>query len=283
VYGGEEKARVAIGRTMHCFDLNSQTWSALPTQTAPPERVAHATTVLGGQIFLHGGCTTEKNDLDDLWVFDTLTGTWSEVEQQGHRPGGRSYHAIVSKNDSLFIFGGCGKQEGKNCRFDDLWKFDLPTKTWSKLPTGPSERGGPVLTEANEKLFVIFGFNGKEMDDSWQFDLKTLQWEKIEPKGQIPEPRSVHGGCTVGNSIWLFGGEGAPSGVGHEGAGSHFNNSFLLNVETLEWKKLNPMDEVVPSPRGWFATTAIPGGAAVFGGLSDQNERLDELCLCYIK
>jgi len=268
---------------MHCFDLSLQVWTPqINCANTPSERLAHATSVVGSTIYLHGGRATDKTSLDDLWAFDTTTSSWNQIEQQGEKPMGRSYHGMTSWKNHLFIFGGCGASGGKDCMWDDLWKFDLSSKLWTKLQSGPSQRGGPVLTSASDKLYVVFGFNGKEMDDFWAYDIQAGTWEKLQEQGQVPEPRSVHGGCTVGESVWIFGGEGAPSTIGHDGAGTHFNNSFLLDTNTLLWKKIDFKSDV-PSPRGWFAATAIPGGAAIFGGLSNQNERLDELYLCYIE
>lgn len=65
------------------------------------------------------------------------------------------------------------------------------------------------------------------MDDCWEYNVKKKEWKKIEGKqtskrkkkkltflasGDIPEPRSVHAGAMFSDYVWVFGGEGSPSG-----------------------------------------------------------------------
>lgn len=279
VYGGEKKARETLNNDIYSFNLAENKWSSTPS--ALPSRLGHATVVVGNTLFIHGGRNNEKTELQDMWSFDVVSGSWAEVNQGDVKPPGRSYHAMTAHTNKIYIFGGCGG----GGRWDDLWEFDLDTKTWTQLPTAPSQRGGPVLASATPngepKLILIYGFNGKEMDDLWEYSISKKEWKQLEGKGQVPEPRSVHAGCTFQDSVFIFGGEGAPSGVGHEGAGNHFKNSFLYNTTTQEWIELNSING--PSPRGWMVATSIPNGAAIFGGLNDNNERINELYLCEIK
>jgi hypothetical protein len=44
------------------------------------------------------------------------------------------------------------------------------------------------------------------------------------------------------------------------------------------WHKLQVGGQT-PSPRGWFAATALPGGMLVHGGNSPSNERLADMYL----
>jgi len=118
------------------------------------------------------------------------------------------------------------------------------------------------------------------MDDCWEFSINKKEWKKLESKGDKPSARSVHAGCMFQDYLWVFGGEGAPSGVGHAGAGVHFNDSYLYDTKSDTWLKLQ--HEHTPSPRGWMVAATIPGGVAIFGGLSDKNERLDEFYICSI-
>jgi hypothetical protein len=42
------------------------------------------------------------------------------------------------------------------------------------------------------------------------------------------------------------------------------------------WHKL-AIEGTPPTPRGWFAATAVPGGMLVHGGNSPTNERLQDM------
>lgn len=42
------------------------------------------------------------------------------------------------------------------------------------------------------------------------------------------------------------------------------------------WHKLGISGQA-PTPRGWFAATAVPGGMLIHGGNSPSNERLQDM------
>eukprot|EP01126_Amoeba_proteus_P013943 TRINITY_DN16007_c0_g1_i3.p1 TRINITY_DN16007_c0_g1~~TRINITY_DN16007_c0_g1_i3.p1 ORF type:complete len:336 (-),score=50.79 TRINITY_DN16007_c0_g1_i3:12-959(-) len=282
VYGGELQPRVPIGNDFHVYNLKDDQWQSVETSgwSIPKVRVAHAAAAIGDEIFIFGGRSAEKAELSDLWKWNTQTKQWTELSPSGIIPPGRSYHGAVAIGNYFYVFGGCSSAGRQN----DIWRYDLTTNTWSDIssPNGPSIRGGPAVVAADSEIYVFYGFNGTELSDIFAFDVEKRTWREIHTTGDQPSPRSVHSATYLGNRrVFLWGGEGAPSGVGHEGAGKHFSDGFILNLDTKVWMKIpaNPND---PKPRGWLASTSIPnGGVAIFGGLSDDNIRLAELYLYY--
>lgn len=77
----------------------------------------------------------------------------------------------------------------------------------------------------------------------------------------------------------MFGGEEKPSGEGHKSAGTHTNDTFVYVGHTNQWVTVKKT-EVTPEPRGWHACCSLAnGGVALFGGLSNANERLADFYL----
>lgn len=141
---------------------------------APPKRFGHVAAVIETRIYIFGGFSGEDGQLLDengrVWVFDTRSNKWSHFDPsgQGERPEPRACSAAVGsehpkpvqpKTDqdilpqdppdpettmpeipdadtygTLIIQGGTGK-DGKN--INDLWSFDISTRTWAELPSPP--------------------------------------------------------------------------------------------------------------------------------------------------
>jgi N-acetylneuraminic acid mutarotase len=243
----------------------------------PSLRVAHGAAAIGEEIYLFGGRNAEKVELGDFWKWNIRSHEWTKLSPAFSGPTGRSYHGTVAVQDKLYVFGGCSAAGRQN----DLWCYDPETNTWIEMPSAgaPSARGGPAVVATESEIYVFYGFNGTELSDIFAFDVNAGAWREVTTTGDIPSPRSVHAAAYLGNrQVFLWGGEGSPSGLGHEGAGKHFGDGFILNLDTTVWAKI-PAEEGAPNPRGWLAATSFPGGAAIFGGLADDNTRQADLYL----
>lgn len=110
------------------YDFQTDTWEMMAPSTSidsdifahPGKRSAHGSTVVGDELFVHGGIreadqspeneSTGKVQLHDVWVFDLNSKIWN------HRPMspsiGRAYHSMVGWKDKntddtiLSIHGG---------------------------------------------------------------------------------------------------------------------------------------------------------------------------------
>jgi len=281
IFGGEFEARNALNSSLFIFDGKS--FKSYSHEISPSSRLGHTTAVIGSKIYLFGGRDSSKNDLGDIWCFDTLSSSWNclEIPNNAPKPEPRSYHAMESIDQKIYIFGGCGYDSTLKAasRLNDLWVFDPQFLTWEKLsPEGdiPCCRGGPALVKFQTDLYLLFGFNGEEIHDCWKFSICQNRWFKLE--GVTPNARSVFGCCSLSEKgIFLFGGEGKPSGIGHLGAGDHNNDTYIYNPLTNVWTLL-PSSETTPIPRGWHACAYSVDASQVFlfGGLSNSNERLGD-------
>ncbi|DBA98970.1 TPA: hypothetical protein ACH3X1_014310 [Trebouxia sp. C0004] len=116
--------------------------------------------------------------MGNLHAFDTEKLDWSEVRAAG-RPEPRSFHSAASDDTNLYIFGGCGL-EG---RLNDLHRYDSTSSSWECLPSNTSiePRGGASLLVYTYNLFLIGGFNGKELGDVHTYDIVRKQgWQEIQ-------------------------------------------------------------------------------------------------------
>lgn len=282
-FGGEFTPRVPVDNQLYVFDLVDQSWSVTEaTGDAPPPRVGVTMATVNGIIYVFGGRDAEHKELNEFYSFDTTTNKWALLSNGEIGPAHRSYHSTTADDRHVYIFGGCGDSG----RLNDLWAYDVVDKKWTQFPLPGDNlkgRGGPGLVVVQDKVWVVYGFAGKEVDDVHSFDLAQKEWAEVETIGEKPTARSVFSTVGIGKHIYICGGEVDPSDLGHLGAGKFSGEAYVLNTETLVWKKLedgsNSADH--PGPRGWcaFAGGEHNGklGLLVYGGNSPTNDRLDDI------
>lgn len=307
LYGGENIARtpieVEVASCWVCKGVSSTQpfWNKIDCHATgnpknfPPSRIAHAQAVYNDKhIYIFGGragITMKEQAMNDLWMLDTETFTWTEVDvsSEAHSvPEARSFHRMVCLGTSLYVFGGCGATSG---RLNDLHKFDIINRTWHTLGASAHlrGRGGPNLIklQAGKQLAVVAGFAGEETADGHVFDVAPETWAETSLTAQLEglRPRSV---CVSASFPSLcvaviFGGEVDPSEKGHEGAGGFANDVIILNESSGKFldsipDRSNGADlPSWPEARGWSdaaATTDALSGVGhmfVFGGLAGDD------------
>jgi N-acetylneuraminic acid mutarotase len=317
LWGGENEPRKPVTTDPSLYNIASGSWSTITAPGGPSLRVAHAAAAVNNKVYFHGGRTEigEESTLGDFYSFDSATATWTEIFSQkdcstssptNKMPMARNYHSACSVGTNIYIFGGCGGTlpEGGTRRLADLWRYDTVAGTWEELPSpeGCLGRGGPGFVALDGSLWVIGGFTGKESSDIHRFDLTTNTWENnisISPSSNDPNQaaftaRSVFGrgghssdcsvsGCGHAGHLLVFGGEIDPSDLGHAGAGQFSNTTYCLDPKTRTWHFVTTSsdnNEEYPGPRGWGASTELPGrGVVLSGGMDDRNQRLNDLYL----
>ncbi|KAI8807321.1 hypothetical protein BJ742DRAFT_710693 [Cladochytrium replicatum] len=277
VFSGEHAPRQPIDNTIHIFDLNTGSWvdPIVPGAFTPSPRVGHASASIGKDIYYFGG----RGGLDmapleaNVYIFNTETSSWSTVAPDTLTPQARSYHAMTSAGNKLYVFGGCPEKG----RMNDLHSFNSATRTWEDLyaPGAPPARGGPGLAAFGESLYVYGGFDGvNERGDVFKYDLKEKKWTDVTPEATegSPIPRSVFGFVAVEElgGILALCGEKDPSPTGHIGSGKYLDDSYLLLIKGVEkpvWVPIETADrENGPTPRGWIAAAAEGKEVVVHGG-----------------
>ena len=259
----------------------------------PEKRVGHTASVIGERIFVFGGRGGKQmKPLEEngrVWIYDTRTDTWSYVDPEPGTPypAARSYHASVSiekpepiksvkvdnaletprpgqiaegartdaeigGHGTLFIHAGCPDAG----RTNDLWGFDVRSRTWKEYPTAPGNpRGGTSLSISKHRIYRYGGLNGTG-EEGGQIDILDLgletfndksgagelsvmakgKWETLdfsEEDIKHPGNRSVAGLHTITTGMGrefliLLLGERDPSSDGHNGAGKFWGDVWAF-------------------------------------------------------
>lgn len=157
---------------------------------SPPKRFGHAAAAIDDRIYVFGGNAEDGKPLDEggrVWVFDTLSSSWSHHDppSNSQKPSPRSLPAAIAsvhprpvtkRTDegslpqqppdpaqivpeppaadtygTLIIQGGQGND---GSALNDLWAFDISTKTWSEMPEPPAPTSSsPSLALVVHRLY----------------------------------------------------------------------------------------------------------------------------------
>ncbi|RYP35055.1 hypothetical protein DL767_003960 [Monosporascus sp. MG133] len=80
---------------------------------------------------------------------------------------------------TFIIHGGCLADGGRS---NDVWAFDVRSRTWKELPSAPGPaRGGAALAIAKSRLYRFGGFDGKT-EQGGQLDVLTLGLDEFDDR-----------------------------------------------------------------------------------------------------
>jgi hypothetical protein len=119
------------------FDVAKRQWSKVKVEgPAPRGRIyphmvydeKHKKTVLFGGA---GGKWQDRTHLNDTWVFDSATNTWTEMKPTTNpSPRDRGAMAYDSANGVCVLVGG---KQGSERNFEDTWVYDLGKNEWREM------------------------------------------------------------------------------------------------------------------------------------------------------
>jgi hypothetical protein len=169
--------------------------------------------------YVYGGLSGAKQAFSaTTHRWDPVAGTLTALEVAG--PPGRYDASVRVMNDGdALLVSGMGLASGV-VFYQDLWRFDVDTETWSEIvPVSterpPGRRYGWSALSPDESL-LVFGYgsdapNGSSvLGDMWAFTFATGQWAPLELDGELPAPRGFMPNWQIGGDdagILAFGSE----------------------------------------------------------------------------
>ncbi|EFC41090.1 predicted protein [Naegleria gruberi] len=129
----------------------------------PSARYGHSACKVSNSIFIYGGVTTGDKILNDLFMLDISSKTWTEIIVQSIIPPPLFKHCSFSVNErSFFIYGG-NKSEGIS---DCFYGYDIIDNKWNFIEIVSDEMkqnisGYKCLTTLKGEVFAI-GSSQKE-------------------------------------------------------------------------------------------------------------------------
>lgn len=235
----EPNERKDTNETWYFFPKN-QTWIKQDLPLSPPVRT-HVRLTLDHhheQVYMYGGHKKDGEPtsyLDDTWVYDFLSGEWSELEPATTPEGLLGGGLVCNKEyNSLIWFGGRQESDGKNV--NDVWGYDIASNEWKKIETIdaplPMRYFSMYLDEKNSKVIVFGGYDGDSgLNSTYEYNYINNEWKELSPAA-FPETRWLSSCVYIGNGKgFLFGGKYAIDKA--------FNDIWLYDYTENEWTCLD--------------------------------------------
>jgi len=261
----------ATGTTKGAPPQAKPSWRRIGAR-GPSARRDHSLTLVpeieGDGLYVFGGRAGSES-LGDLWRFDIGRARWRRIDAAA--PQARFGHNAVVLDGGLVIFGGQGSA---TTFFNDVWKYDPTSETWSEMnPDGgvPVARYGAGATVINTKMIVTHGFSAQgRFDDTWAFRGPAPgsgpRWTDQTPGGRHPIKRCLHRIAFLPqiDRVLLFGGQtdGTP----------FLGDTWLYADGSAGWKELSGR---APAARNLYAMAASQREVYLFGGNAAGGPRND--------
>jgi hypothetical protein len=167
-------------------------------------------------------------------------------------------------NECMLLFGGAQSGATDYNRFNDLWKYDYSTDTWTEINISvkPSGRfNTPAAYDGENNQLIIYGGESTDSEPQmWAFSLEDYSWRRLYPTN-MPSP----GRCNTplvydekSKKIIMFG------GMGYDG--SFPSDTWVYDAAGNSWTRMAPNG----SPHGRYGHALFydPVNEAVlmFGG-----------------
>ncbi len=245
------------------YDLDAKNWIQMNPATSPSVRHRHSMAYASNsdKVILYGGYNY-ASILPDTWSYDYVTNNWTNMNPATN-PGSRYYHSIAynSHFDNVILFGGFSLGLPST-----TWAYNLTANNWTNMNpvSKPSGRySHSMVYAANSGKIILFGGDGQwggylPLNDTWIYDQTMNNWTNMNPVSR-PNARFGHSMVydAVSDKVILYG--------GYNGS-SHFNDTWVYDLTTNNWTKMNPVSK--PNARYYHGLvyTADSGKTVLFGG-----------------
>lgn len=199
------------------FSLDN-TWTARQSKPTPVRDVSAA--VLGGQIYVPGGCDGDGRPVDVVEVYQPSSNQWTTAAKL---PRPLCGYALAAVEGKLYLVGGW---DGSTYRAETLI-YTPGGAGWQEGPPMPTARAYAGAAVLDGTLHVIGGSNGAPLTTHEALDPAAetagSAWKTYAP---LPAPRARLGAASVGRSIYALGG-----GAGDLGLASYDASKDSWRVE----------------------------------------------------
>jgi N-acetylneuraminic acid mutarotase len=222
-------------------------------------RTGHASVVSNNLIYIIGG-QGSFTYFNDVWVFDTITRSWSEVSYSGSFTA-RFVHSATLHDNIIYIIGGWAG----NGAFGDVVIFNIATSTFSTVSVSGSfpARWSHTATLVGNSIYVIGGYSDTFLNDVQVFDISTSTWSQITYSGSFTGREGARA-VLFQNCIYVLGGNNVL------GANSNLNDINKFTIATRTWNQISYSGTF--TGRSWFGAVLYNNCIYVISGSSSNYD-----------
>jgi hypothetical protein len=220
----------ANGAAGSCYNLNTSTWTSMPTSNAPSNirRSEFGYALVGSKFCIWGGWTDGTIDtFNDGSCFDVLTNTWTATASSGSLTSRRRLNAVATE-DSFCLWGGYKDGSGY---VSDGACYNVSTNIWTSISSTDSPAGkidaSFIYTGSNLCSWGGQGTSGSNVATGACYSFTTSSWSAISTT-DAPSARAFMKTESVwtGKEMCMWSGQGGG------------NDGYCYNPTTDTWRSL---------------------------------------------
>ena len=266
LFGGEN-VEGDLFNDMHAFDESG--WNQVtPANDPPPARADHCAWVQD-VMYIYGG-QGQTGLLDDIWSFDPVTETWTELPSGGaSTPVARKNASMVAYGDDLYVYGG---KDATGSNLMDFWSYSTTSSNWTQKE-GHAPSAGQSAALHNNDMYVYGGVRWNDndfRDDVRRYSLPNdNEFHYVYTSGDTPGGRAYHAATSDGEKMWISGGKNADKTI--------LGDFYEFNMSTETWTQLPDC----PIARAYSARAYVEDDSKIilFGGLDPYGNATNDLCI----
>jgi N-acetylneuraminic acid mutarotase len=222
-----------VTRLCETYNVENHKWQRIKNF---PRIIHHPSVIaLNEKIYVIGGNGLRITPYAFTYVYDPLTNAW---EQKKSMFTARGALGIAEVNGIIYAIGGGTHKIAQNTNE----AYNAESDSWTKLAPMLTRREHLSVASASGLVFAMGGYKkslSECTDANEAYNPEKDMWEKRSP---LPLKISGFASCTIGDSIFIFGGEQGWSVSGE---------CFEYKVKEDKWYRR----ENIPTPR--YACVAI--------------------------
>lgn len=186
-----------ITDAMEIYDPDADAWMRGAPKPTPAAYIGAA--VLGGRVFVPGGCTADGAALSVLEVYDPATDAWTTAAPL---PRPLCGYALAGRGDRLYLFGGTDGRQYRN----ETWVYDPQADRWEERAAMPVAQALAAAAPLGEDIYVVGGYQaGQEQTTCAVYSPAQDTWSVCPP---LTLARGGLGLVPFGGQLYAIGGSG---------------------------------------------------------------------------
>ncbi|KAM6951255.1 attractin-like protein 1 [Aplochiton taeniatus] len=249
-------------------------------------RASHKAIVQDKVMWVVGGYTFNYSSFQMILNYNLESKIWNSVPiNSGPLP--RYGHSLAAYQDDIFMFGG-KLEAGFGNVTDELWVFNVPSRTWSQRGPSPGAQAPLYAVEGHSAhcaqldsgdavMVVIFGYSPiySYISNVQEYNLKTNTWWVPETKGAVGQGGYGHSSTyhAATRSVYVHGGYKALPANKY----GLVDDLYRYQVDTRTWTILKESGY----PRYLHSAVLFSGTLLVFGGNTHNDTLLSNGAKCF--
>ncbi len=173
-------------------------------QSMPTPRAWAPAVVLGGKIYVVGGCSSSEkqqfqNEVSNLEVYDPALDSWAVLPSM---PTPRVGPAAAAVGNKIYVIGGFNRSSWSANPVMEI--YDVSSGTWSRGPDKPTPCSWAAAAVWHDKIYVLGGVGHGYLSTCEMFNPTTNRWRSCS---SFSGGRYLSAAATVGDRIYLIGGD----------------------------------------------------------------------------